>query len=95
MPQNQDPGAEREALTLAVALSPEHFEALAARVAERLLEGRDDGFIDAKGAGEFLGGISAKAVYALAERGRIRPHRIGGRVLFDPAELREAVERGE
>jgi hypothetical protein len=32
-------------------------------------------------------------VYHLVQRGRIRAHRLGGRLLFDPAELRADVER--
>lgn len=82
-------------LSLGVTLAPEQFEALAQRVAERLQEGRDDGFLDVDGAARFLGGRSEKAVYHLVERGRIRAHRVGGRLLFDPAELRADVERGE
>ena len=83
-----------DTLTLAVVLSPEQEAALVQRVAERLREERDDGFIDAKAAGRYLGGISEKAVYQLAQRERVRSHRLGGRVLFDPKELREDVERG-
>lgn len=95
MTRKHEPDAAREGLTFAIALSPEHEEALVQRVAERLQEGRDEGFLDAKAAGEFLGGISPKAVYALRERGRIRGHHIGGRVLFDPKQLRQDVERGQ
>jgi hypothetical protein len=94
MARKQNPAAEREALTFEFTLTPEQEEALVKRVAERLRDGRDDGFLDAKAAGQFLGGMSAKAVYQLAQRGWIRPHRLGSRVLFDPAELREDVECG-
>ena len=95
MARKQDLGEQRERFALVVTLSPEQEDALVQRVAERLQEGRDDGFIDARAAGRYLGGISPKAVYALRERGRIRGHHIGGRVLFDPAALRQDVERGQ
>jgi hypothetical protein len=81
-------------LTLAVTLPPEHLEALARRVAELIEDGRDDGFLDVDGAAEFLGRSSPKAIYHLVERRRVRAHRVGGRLLFDPAELRADVERG-
>jgi hypothetical protein len=87
-------GVVREALGFAVTLSPEQEEALIKRVAERLAESHDNGFIDVKAAGEYLGGISAKAVYALVERGKIRAHRLGARLLFDPVELRKDVGPG-
>jgi excisionase family DNA binding protein len=82
-------------LALVVELGPEQFEALARRVAERIVEGRDDGFLDVDGACAFLGGCSRKRIYALVERRRIRSHKVGGRLLFDPAKLRADVERGE
>ena len=82
-------------LSLAVELSAEQLGALADRVAARIQEGRDDGFLDADGASRYLGGCSRKRVYGLVERGRIRAHRVGGRLLFDPAELRADVERSE
>jgi excisionase family DNA binding protein len=71
------------------------LEAIAERVREILDERRDDGFLDVDGAAAFLGGCSRKAIYHLVARGRIRAHRVGGRLLFDPAELRADVERGE
>jgi excisionase family DNA binding protein len=74
-------------------------EATLAGIADRvldLLEGRrDGGFLDVDGAAEFLGGCSRKTVYHLVQRGRIRAHRVGGRLLFDRRELRADVERGE
>jgi excisionase family DNA binding protein len=81
-------------LTLAVTLPSEEVEALARLVAEVLEERQDDGYLDVDGAAAFLGGCSRKAVYHLLERRRIRAHRVGGRLLFDPAELRADVERG-
>jgi hypothetical protein len=83
-----------EAVPLSVTLPPEQFETLARRVAEVLEERRDDGFLNVEGAAMFLGGCSRKAVYHLVERGRIGARRLGGRLLFDPAELRADVERG-
>lgn len=55
--------------------------------------GRDDCFLDVDGAAVFLGGCSKTSIYHQVERGRIRAHRLGGRLLFDPVELREDVER--
>jgi hypothetical protein len=83
-----------EALTLAVTLPADQFEALAEHVAELLDERRDNGYLDVDGAAAFLGRCSRKAVYHLVERGRIRTHRLAGRLLFDPAELREDMKRG-
>ncbi len=92
---SNSPAAQLDAaLALTVMLPPEQFETLARRVADLLQEGRDDGFLDVDGAAAFLGGSSRKAVYHLVERGKIRSHRVGGRLLFDPAELRADVERG-
>lgn len=82
-------------LALRATVPPDEVEALARRVADLLREYRDDGFLDVDGAAAFLGGCSRKALYHLVERGRIRSHRVGGRLLFDPAELRADVERGE
>ena len=70
-------------------------EVLAGRVAALLDEPHDDGFLDIDGAAEFLGGCSRKRIYHLVERRRISAHRVGGRLLFDPRELRADVERGE
>lgn len=95
MARRLDRDVGREPFTFAATFTPEQEDALVQRVVERLQERRDDGFIDAKAAGEYLGGITPKAVYALVQRERIRTHRAGGRLLFDPVELREDVERGE
>ena len=78
---------------LTVVLSKEQLEALAGRVADLIQP--DEGFLDVDGAARVLGGCSRKAVYHLVERDRIRCHRLAGRLLFDPAELRADVERGE
>ena len=82
-------------LTLAVTLGADQLAVFANRVEELLRAGRDDGFLDVDGAARYLGGCSKKSIYHLVERGRIRAHRVGGRLLFDPAELRQDVERGE
>jgi len=81
-------------LALTVVLPPEQFEVLAVRIADLLREGRDDGFLDVDGAAEYLS-TTPKAIYRLVERRRIPHHRAGGRLLFDRAELRADVERGE
>jgi excisionase family DNA binding protein len=80
---------------LTLLLTPAQLDVLAEYIANLLQEQRNDGFLDIDGAAAYLGYASRKAVYHLVERGRIRAHRIGGRLLFDPAELREDVERGE
>jgi len=83
-----DPG-----IGLRVVLPPDQFEALAQRVAAVLAEGRDDSFLDVKGAAEYLG-LSRKAIYHLVERGRLAHGKPDGRLLFDRAELRAYAERG-
>jgi excisionase family DNA binding protein len=80
-------------IALTVLLPRDQLEAVARRVADLLEAGRDDGFLDVDGAAAFLS-ATRKAVYHLVERRQIRVHRLGGRLLFDPAELREDVERG-
>jgi excisionase family DNA binding protein len=93
MVHTQDTGlaAKRESLTLA--LTPEQEDALVQRVAERIQEGRADGFLDVRGAADFLS-TTPKAIYALVERQKLPHHRAGGRLLFDRAELRAWVEGG-
>ena len=71
------------------------LKSIAGRVAELLERERDDILLDVDGAAEFLGGCTRKAVYHLVQRGRLRAHRVGGRLLFDRRELRADVERGE
>jgi excisionase family DNA binding protein len=87
------PSAEKTPLLLAIEEASLH--AIAERVAALLEERRDDGFLDIDGAAAFLGGSTKKRIYHLVERGRIRAHKVGGRLLFDPTELREDVERSE
>jgi excisionase family DNA binding protein len=82
-------------LTLSMSLPADQLGLLAAHVAAYLEQHQDQALIDAEAAAAFLGGCSRKAVYHLVERGRIRSHRVGGRLLFDPVELRADVERGE
>jgi excisionase family DNA binding protein len=85
--------AQQDALTLALTLAPAQLDALAARVADLLREGRDDGFLDVAGAAEYLS-TTRKSVYHQVERGRLPHHRAGARLLFDRSELRAWVERG-
>jgi excisionase family DNA binding protein len=92
---SRDDDGGRGTLALWLELTPDQLELLAHRVAERLDHGRDHGFLAVDGAAAYLGGISRKAVYHMVERRRIRSRRIGGRLLFDPCELREDVERNE
>lgn len=81
-----------EPITLTVELPADQLEALAARVAARLAEGRDDGFIDVEGAAEYLA-MTPKAIRHKVERRQVPHHRVGRRVLFDRAELRAWVGR--
>jgi excisionase family DNA binding protein len=76
-----------------VTMPHDQFEALVGRVAERLQEGRDDGFVDVAGAAEYLA-TTPKGIYRAVERGRLPYHRAGRRLLFDRAELRAYVESG-
>jgi excisionase family DNA binding protein len=80
-------------LTLTVELSAEQVEELAARVVALISDCPDAGFLDVGGAARYLS-TSPKAVYHLVERHRLPHHRAGGRLLFDPAEVRAWVERG-
>jgi excisionase family DNA binding protein len=82
-----------EDLALTVVLAPDQFDTLARRVSEALSAGRDDGFLDADGAAEYLG-LTRKAIYSLVERHRLPHHKPAGRLLFDRAELRAWVEGG-
>lgn len=90
--QDWPPG---EATPLLLAVEQASLHAIAEHVADLIEKRRDDGFLDVDGAAAFLGGSTKKRIYHLVERGRIRAHKVGGRLLFDPAELREDVERGE
>lgn len=60
-------------------------------LAERL--GSHDGFLNVKNAAHFLDSTE-EALRARVKRGEVPVHRRGGRLYFDPAELREYV-RGE
>jgi excisionase family DNA binding protein len=83
-----DPNGSETGLTLQL---PETLvDALAARAAEVIAE-QNAGFLDVKGAAEFLGGWSRKRIYNLVERGAIPFYKPQGRLLFDPDELREWV----
>lgn len=91
MARKQHP-ERREVLTLA--LLPAQEDVLVQRILERLRESRDEGFLDVRGAAEYLS-ASPKAIYALVERRALPHHRAGGRLLFDRLELRAWVKRGE
>jgi excisionase family DNA binding protein len=69
------------------------FEEAVAHVVQATQPAVDEGFLDARGAAEYLG-LTRKAVYALVERGRLPHRKPGGRLLFDKAALRAWVERG-
>jgi excisionase family DNA binding protein len=84
-----------EGLAVRFVLDDATLDAIAERVAYSLDKARDDGFLDVDRAAEFLGCCTRKAIYHLVERGRIRAHRVGGRLLFDRRELRADAERGE
>jgi hypothetical protein len=80
-----------EALPFALELPPSLVEAIAER-ATAIIDERNTGYLDVAGAARFLGDCSPKRIYNLVERG-VLPHRkFHGRLLFDPCELREAVE---
>ncbi len=40
-----------------------------------------------------MGGISPRHMHNLVKAGIVRPVRLGRRILFDPADLRAAIER--
>jgi hypothetical protein len=88
---DHEPGHGGVALT--VVLAQDELNLLARHVADLIEDRRDDGFLDVNGAARFLA-TTPKAIYHLVERRRIRAHRLGGRLLFDPTKLREDVERG-
>jgi len=92
MASTQGPDVKREPLTFAGTLTPEQEDALVQRVLERLQERRDEGFLDVRGAAEYLS-TTPKAIYALVERQKLPHNRAGGRLLFDCRELRAWVER--
>jgi excisionase family DNA binding protein len=67
-------------------------EAVAARAAELVTE-HDRGFLDVDGAAAFLGGCTRKRIYNLVERGELPHYKAGGRLLFDPRQLRNWVRQ--
>ena len=73
-------------------LSAEFVEAIAERVAELIRENADEGFMDVECAARYLA-TTPKSIYHLVERRHLPHHRAGGRLLFDPAELRAWVRR--
>jgi excisionase family DNA binding protein len=92
-PAAQAATASEAGIALTVVLPPDQLEAFAQRVADLLRQGRDDGFLDVRGAAVYLS-TTPKGVYHLVERRRLPHDRAGGRLLFDRAELRAWVERG-
>ena len=81
-------------MTLALNLPDELLEAIADRVLDRLDRSAEStGYLDVAGAAEFLA-CGKSRIYALVSAKRIPVHRDGSRLLFDPSELREYVERG-
>jgi len=81
-----------DAEPLSLQMPPELFEAVAQRAAE-IAAGRNDGYLDVKGAARFLGNCSPKRIYNLVERGDLPHRKFHGRLLFDPRELRAEIER--
>jgi excisionase family DNA binding protein len=76
---------------LVISLPAPEVEALANRVAELMRQGRDDGFLNVQSAARFLS-TTPKSIYHLVERHQLPHHRAGGRLLFDPSDLRAWVE---
>jgi excisionase family DNA binding protein len=76
-----------------VALSPDEIEEIARQVAGLVYDERDGGFLDVRGAAEYLS-TTPKAIYAQVERQKLPHHRAVGRLLFDRRELRDWVEGG-
>ncbi len=73
----------------------ELVEQIAQRAAELLAdrEGDSGGFLDVKGAAEFLA-CPPSRIYALVSARRIPHHKDGSRLLFDRGELRAYVAEG-
>jgi excisionase family DNA binding protein len=67
------------------------LEEVVSRIVEERLHDRDDGFLDVRGAADYLS-TTPTAIYAQVERGKLPHHRAGGRLLFDRHELRGWVE---
>ena len=64
-----------EADSFALELPPTLIEALAERAAEIVAE-QNAGYLDVKGAAQFLGGCSPKRIYNLVERGELPHYRL-------------------
>lgn len=95
------PGADPERNgpngSLSLSVPAELVELVAARAAEllahRMTEPAADGYLDVKGAAEFLS-CPVSRIYALVSARRIPFHKDGSRTLFDRGELRHYVEAG-
>lgn len=68
-------------------------ERAAELVADRFSERNAGGYLDVKGAAEFLSCPTSR-IYALVSARRIPFHKDGSRTLFDRGELRQYVEAG-
>jgi hypothetical protein len=89
MARRQDLDTKREPLTLV--LSTEQEEALVQRVVERLGESRDDGYLNATDAADYLG-LTPAALYARVGREQVPYRRVGKHLFFKRPELRAYVE---
>jgi excisionase family DNA binding protein len=74
-------------------LNEEQLAATVAKLVDERLAEHHAGYLDVKGAAEFLA-CEPGRIYALNSAGRIPSHRDGSRLLFDRAELREWVRNG-
>jgi excisionase family DNA binding protein len=81
--------------SILIQLSPEQLTALVAEAVRKALSAQQQspGFMRSKEAADFLG-MSEWALRAAERKGQIPAHRLGGRVLYDAAELHEFVVSG-
>lgn len=86
---------EATGYTSEITVPAELVEVIAARAAElvRIPQPEPDGYLDVKGAAEFLS-CPVSRIYALVSSRRMPHHRDGSRLLFDRTELRKYVEAG-
>ena len=52
-----------------------------------------EGFLSPEEAGEFLGGVPERTMRYFAREGLVPAYRVGRRLVFRPADLREFAER--
>lgn len=85
---NQDTG---HPITTLIQLSPAELEGLLVRAVREALNVKpDQGFLRTAEAADFLG-LTPEGLRQAEKRGQIPSHRLGSRVLYDPAELRDYV----